>query len=205
MDAHFQNGLTEDIPTLINGDCDIIFTSGHYYIGSSGTNKPGAGLNGWLTVKAYDDGSYCYQEYVTYQGHKYYRMRDNGTWQPWISADVKVGTWTPTLSGSVTYSTRSGQYIKIGNMVWINCDITLSSKGSTSTALSISGLPFTPSARCALSESFDWATKIPQVAFAEKENYIRLICNNEGNWNTMTHAYITDKFHVIVSGCYQTS
>ena len=117
--------------------------------------------------------------------------------------NTEKGTWTPTFSGNVSVCSRSGQYVRIGVMVWINCDITLSSKGTTTSALLIAGLPFTPAARCALSESFDHGTKVPQVALAEKENYIRLTFNNEGNWNTMTHAYISDNFHVIVSGWYQ--
>lgn len=91
MDAHFHNGLTEDIKVLLYGDCDALLTSGNYYIGNLGSNKPGTGLNGWLTVKSYGDAAYCYQEYVSYQGQRYYRMRDNGTWKPWVTRhDIKL-------------------------------------------------------------------------------------------------------------------
>lgn len=83
-DAHFSNGITEDIRAYPSGDCNTFLTSGNYYIGSSGQNKPGDGVNGWLTVKSFNGGEYCYQEYVTYQGVRYFRMRDNGTWGTWI-------------------------------------------------------------------------------------------------------------------------
>lgn len=119
--------------------------------------------------------------------------------------NTEKGTWTPTLSGNVTYATRSGAYVRIGSIVWITCEIQLSSKGSTSTALTISGLPFTPQERTALAESYDYATKTPQVALAEPAGYIRLTHDSTGSWGTTTHAYINDKFHVVVSGIYRVA
>lgn len=99
--THFAGGLTEDIPVHSSGDCNSLTTSGTYYIGSSGTNKPGSGLNGWLTVKTFGTSDeYCCQDYVTYQGARYRRIRDNGTWGPWISeANLVIeegtsGNWT---------------------------------------------------------------------------------------------------------------
>ena len=89
--THFNGGLTETIPSLYYGDCNMLLTSGHYYIGSGGSNKPGSGLNGWLTVKVYGDAAYCSQEYITYNGLRYRRIRDNGTWGSWIQeADFVV-------------------------------------------------------------------------------------------------------------------
>lgn len=119
--------------------------------------------------------------------------------------NTEKGTWTPTLSGNVTYATRSGAYVRIGSIVWITCEIQLSSKGGTSTALTISGLPFTPQERTALAESYDHATKTPQVAFAEPAGYIRLTHDSTGLWYTTTHAHITDTFHVVVSGVYRVA
>lgn len=99
--THFAGGLTEDIPVHASGDCNSLTTSGTYYIGTSGTNKPGSGLNGWLTVKTFGiNDEYCCQDYVTYQGARYRRMRDNGTWGSWISeANLVIeegtsGNWT---------------------------------------------------------------------------------------------------------------
>ena len=97
--THFNGGLTETIVYLDDGDCNTLFTSGHYYIGSNGSNKPGLGENGWLTVKGLIGTSYCSQEFITYTGLRYRRMCDNGPWGSWIQeADFVVeqgtiGNW----------------------------------------------------------------------------------------------------------------
>jgi hypothetical protein len=66
--------------------------------------------------------------------------------------DYETGTWTPTLtfggssgsSAGVSYSSQLGSYIKIGRMIYLNCRIALSSKGSGSGAARVTGLPFFP-------------------------------------------------------------
>jgi hypothetical protein len=62
--------------------------------------------------------------------------------------DIDAGTWTPTLTTAAavsSYSTRSGWYMRVGNVVTIGFNINASCKsGYSSTALAISGLPFTP-------------------------------------------------------------
>ena len=98
--AHFNKGFTEDIPLIADSDCNNIITSGHYYAYENTTNKP-EDKNGWLTVKAYQDGSYwCHQEFITYDGHRYFRHKSSGTWGNWISLDedyiianAKSGDW----------------------------------------------------------------------------------------------------------------
>ena len=60
--------------------------------------------------------------------------------------DYEEGTWTPTLtpaSGSgMTFDSR-GTYVKIGKQVTVLFDIQVTSKGTASGALKLSGLPFT--------------------------------------------------------------
>lgn len=98
--AHFNKGFTEDIPLIADSDCNNIITSGHYYAYENTTNKP-EDKNGWLTVKAYQDGSYwCHQEFITYEGHRYFRHKSSGTWGNWVSLDedyiianAKSGDW----------------------------------------------------------------------------------------------------------------
>lgn len=86
--AHFNKGLTEDMPLIADSDCNNIITSGHYYAYNNTINKP-EDKNGWLTVKAYQDGSYwCHQEFITYDGHRYFRHKSSGTWGNWISLDA---------------------------------------------------------------------------------------------------------------------
>lgn len=61
------------------------------------------------------------------------------------------GTWTPVLafngvSTGITYTTQSGQYIRVGNIMTVAFDLLLSSKGSFSAgdAATITGLPAAP-------------------------------------------------------------
>tara|TARA_Y100000310_G_C20649754_1_gene798706 strand:- start:429 stop:1043 length:615 start_codon:yes stop_codon:yes gene_type:complete len=61
--------------------------------------------------------------------------------------DYEEGTWTPVLGGSggqsgQTYAEQSGTYTKIGRHVLISCTIRLTAKGTITTNLQISGLPF---------------------------------------------------------------
>ena len=55
--------------------------------------------------------------------------------------DYEEGTWTPTIGGTATYSRQEASYTKIGRVVTVRFDmtITLLLTGSTTT---ISGLPF---------------------------------------------------------------
>jgi hypothetical protein len=62
--------------------------------------------------------------------------------------DYEEGTWTMGVafggaSVGVTYSTQGGTYTKIGRQVTVNGFIILSSKGSSSGGVDITGLPFT--------------------------------------------------------------
>jgi hypothetical protein len=63
-------------------------------------------------------------------------------------SDYSVGTWTPgiTFGGGntgITYAgTPYGFYTKIGNRIFFQCDISLSSKGSSTGGASLTGFPF---------------------------------------------------------------
>jgi len=56
--------------------------------------------------------------------------------------DYEEGTFTPSLGGNTTYSGQSGNYIKIGKMVYVEIQIFVNSIGTGSTS-TVSGLPFT--------------------------------------------------------------
>lgn len=85
--AHFNKGFTEDIPNIENSDCNTIVASGHYYAYTDTANKP-ENKNGWLTVKSHSDNAWCYQEFVTYDGHRYFRHRSGGSWYDWERLDA---------------------------------------------------------------------------------------------------------------------
>ena len=65
--------------------------------------------------------------------------------------DYEFGNWTPSInfgsntgSGTgVTYNEQSGNFVKIGNLVHVQCRISLSAKGSSTGSTNITGLPFT--------------------------------------------------------------
>lgn len=62
--------------------------------------------------------------------------------------DYEEGTWTPylTFGGAttgITYSTQKGYYKKVGNIVHVEFQIALSSKGTATGNALLNGLPFT--------------------------------------------------------------
>jgi hypothetical protein len=60
--------------------------------------------------------------------------------------DYEEGTWTPTVasaSGSITSYSSSGQYIKIGSLVVLQFQYTITNNGTGSGSINISNLPFT--------------------------------------------------------------
>ncbi len=60
--------------------------------------------------------------------------------------DYEEGTWTPALSassGSATYTTQAGEYIKIGQLVIASFNLVVNSINTLSGPLNLTGLPFT--------------------------------------------------------------
>ncbi len=66
-----------------------------------------------------------------------------------VQRDYEYGTWTPVLSdgthADATYTTQAGTYVVVGNLVSIRGKIAITSLGTISGALRITGLPFTSS------------------------------------------------------------
>jgi hypothetical protein len=78
--------------------------------------------------------------------------------------DYEEGTWTPALSGSggssgITYTSRSGSYVKVGRQVTCKGSIVLSGKTSITGAVIITGFPFN-------TENVDSTTPITYGYFA---------------------------------------
>ena len=76
------------------------------------------------------------------------QIYQNGT----ALAEYAAGNWTPVLGGTVatgtqTYSTQIGRFVRNGNLVTAWCQIVLSAKdGATSGDMQVTGLPATASA-----------------------------------------------------------
>jgi hypothetical protein len=58
--------------------------------------------------------------------------------------DYEEGTWTCVVSGQS--ATATGQYTKVGNLVYVTCRFNCNSSPSSDGALNISGFPFTTAA-----------------------------------------------------------
>jgi hypothetical protein len=94
----------------------------------------------------------------------------SGTMTSELLNDYEEGTWTPSLGGvGVAYATQTGQYTKIGNLVFVKGVLVITTIGTGSTTV-ISGLPFTNksggTAGCSVSSFFQSATSI--VSFFAK-------------------------------------
>jgi len=111
--------------------------------------------------------------------------------------DYEEGTWTPVVSasggsGSATYNTQSGKYLKIGKLVWANFFITFTKNTLSGGTLQVTGLPFTVNSSSSqypeIAVLFDgmganWTNPLAQVA--QSTTVIDLIV---GNGTTGTHA-----------------
>jgi len=59
----------------------------------------------------------------------------------------REGTWTPVLGGTTSesgqaYSRQVGNYVRVGNLVFVQFDVILSTEGTISGNAAIKGLPF---------------------------------------------------------------
>ena len=75
-----------------------------------------------------------------------------------ILANAEVGTWTPTFNFatngdlSVSYSTQSGSYVDLGDVIWVRCLLAVTPTYTTASGtFRILGLPATPAATAYLS------------------------------------------------------
>ena len=73
----------------------------------------------------------------------------SGTTTSEVLSDYEEGTWTPTIilgGGSVTYTTQTGSYTKVGRLVTVQVIITVNVATTPSNTLEFGGLPFTVAA-----------------------------------------------------------
>ncbi len=140
-------------------------------------------------------------------------------------SDYEQGTWTPDIeinnsTSGITYATRSASYIKIGKLAFINGDLILSSKGSNTGSVTMSGLPFTVydrtggtsldggSSLCAFSSGtanvYSPIGVIGRGGYPELSMYISF--SSGGNISSnLSHARITNDFSIRFSLTYYTT
>ena len=123
--------------------------------------------------------------------------------------DYEVGSWTPSLESAPGGISIAGsvhnKYVKIGNIVHLQCYVALNTSSSSSAAVLIAGLPFTPLTNQATAGSMivrygssnTYATYIsgPRIEFYRVDN--------TGNWSLMNYSNVS-QFHAHIGITYQT-
>lgn len=90
----FRQGTKEILPVHRSANFDDFVETGKYYITS---NVGGVTAKaGWLEVFAHPyDSNYCQQRFTTYDGERFERIKNAGTWEKWCGTFMK-GIWTYT-------------------------------------------------------------------------------------------------------------
>lgn len=154
----------KSVPVFHWGEDDFVFevpvTFNAGVTGGGNTHEGDVSITGNLRLKGsgnygnalyFGDGEYCYLKEATDDSLtiKATGLYLNPTNLYLNGSTVKFGSWTPTLSSSSavsSYTVRQGWYQKLGNVVTIGWQVKAQiNSGYHSTAVSISGVPFTPS------------------------------------------------------------
>lgn len=132
-----------------------------------------------------------------------------GTGTSELFADYEEGTWTPAIafggaSVGVTYVSRSGSYTKIGRMVYFYFAMELSSKGSSTGNITITGFPFT-----ALGDGQGWLrfsynASLPSLPVATIDNgaVIATLRGTPNNMDPLTNTNISGTANIQFQGFY---
>ena len=101
------------------------------------------------------------------------------------------GSWTPsiTIGGGttgITYTMQTGKFTRLGNIIYITAQMTLSSKGALTGNVALAGLPFTSSANA----TEVWACATANVNFGSVPPMLFFLnlSNTTGNFGLMANA-----------------
>lgn len=111
-------------------------------------------------------------------------------------ADYEEGTWTPVLnfvggSTGITYANQNGQYTRIGNVVFLQCAIELTSKGTDTGGAQITGIPFANSASFRGIFNVEWSN----ISFTA--NYTEVSTNLPNSSSTISLTQLGDGVAII--------
>lgn len=123
-------------------------------------------------------------------------------WSAWAQlSKAEKGAWTPevTINGSVsgiTYSGRSGWYVRSGDMVTVGCFLALTSRGTNAGEVKITGLPFTPDGDSyGILQSYGMGIATPTTGMARngaKEIQIFVGFNTTGGWGKLQNTHLSN-------------
>ena len=129
--------------------------------------------------------------------------------------DYEEGAFSPNFGGgsgnpTVTFTTNEGYYRKVGDLVFVQGRMTLSSASGGSGSLEIDGLPFTPVADAVLSVtrlqklSIDVSASGP-VGILVGPDFVYYTSNTTGNHSVLQVSHLTNTTSINFSGCYAVS
>lgn len=130
-----------------------------------------------------------------------------------LLSDYEEGTWTPaiTLGGAttgITYSTQVGKYVKTGSQVTATLVIGLSSKGSATGTMRITGLPYSTgtngnvSSTCYLDNCTLAAGASPQMLVNASSTTIIPAQQVTGNSFTLADTNLTNGSYLVCTFTY---
>lgn len=121
-----------------------------------------------------------------------------------------AGTWTPTLqfggnTTAITYTSRTGRFTRVGNLVFFSAQVALSSKGTTTGAATISGLSTPNATQYAVADTFgitmaNYVTN--HAVIAPGTALINLYAVSATGDQPLTDTSFTNTSTFVVSGVY---
>ena len=116
-----------------------------------------------------------------------------GTGSANLLNDYEEGTWTPTINDG-TISSPTGRYTKIGRMVTVTYNYTLTTLGSSNSMLIVGGLPFTSANNAPGSVGTvlcRYFTKNQIVSYIDyNANVITYYNNSSANFDQISHGEV---------------
>lgn len=134
---------------------------------------------------------------------------EEGTW----TANINFGSNTGSSTGA-TYGESTGNYVKIGNLVHVQCRIALNNKGSSTGNANITGLPFSSNGGGVPIIPFAcWYTSFTgvtrgQVVIGRIDNNssgIELRFLDGNNEAVLNNTHLANNSNVAISGTYYTT
>lgn len=167
----------------------------------------------WGYVGAMDQGV------ATSSSPQFAGVKLGGTGAANTISDFEVNTFTPSLSFAntsigLTYTSRSGRYTKVGDMVFFSAYIVINSNGSSSGLARLEGLPFQASTT---DSSMEWIVNVTVTGGvlgsnlaligrikADTASEVLIQYQNSTGHTNITETELTDGASIFVTGTYHT-